>query len=219
MFEILSQQSPFFNPEAPVLCRKPSAHEAPDCPGLRRVHWKFNDRTFISTFYTGMDQAVFLWGVLCLLMFGTAQFAAIDWRTQAAFWSILTMIGTIAMIQLADFYLRVEPLRQAADSWIALMLLGLAITDLGVFCGWSFVLINLCPLWLGLSAIAYLYCGMRLRSRAFCVSGLIHLAAIFALPYVSSWQFLATGLVLGLNSIVLAEWQWDSHKACATHSD
>jgi hypothetical protein len=47
------------------------------------------------------------------------------------------------------------------------MLLGLVLTDLGIFLGWEKVLANLCPLWLGMRSLGYLGTGFAVPSRAF----------------------------------------------------
>jgi hypothetical protein len=46
------------------------------------------------------------------------------------------------------------------------------------------------------------------------IIGLIHLLGIAILPYVGSWQFLATGIIMGGSVLVLAEFQWDSFGTC-----
>ena len=89
------------------------------------------------------------------------------------------------------------------------MLGGVIITDLGILQGWGLVLMNLCPLWLGLSAIGYFCTGLGLRSRAFIIAGIFHILGIFALPYCIGWQFLATGLIMTANLLMFAETQWD----------
>ncbi|MEG3897474.1 MULTISPECIES: hypothetical protein [unclassified Microcoleus] len=45
------------------------------------------------------------------------------------------------------------------------MLLGLLLTDLGIFLGGEKVLANLCSLWLGLRGIGYFGTGFAVRSR------------------------------------------------------
>jgi hypothetical protein len=89
------------------------------------------------------------------------------------------------------------------------MLAGVALTDLGIFLGWGQVLLHLSHLWLGLCAIGYFCTGIGLRSRAFIISGLIHVLGIASLSYVAGWQFLATGLIMVANLFVFAESQWD----------
>ena len=53
-----------------------------------------------------------------------------------------------------------------------------------------------------------------MRSRTFLVTALVHLLGIFILPYVAQWQFLTTGLVIGLSVLILAEFQWDTATSC-----
>ena len=94
-----------------------------------------------------------------------------------------------------------------------MMLAGLAITDLSIFLGWGEVLMRLCPMWLGLVAFCYLWTGVEMRSRTFFLTGIIHLLAILILPLVEGWQFLTTGIVMGLSVLLLAEFRWDmQHK-------
>jgi hypothetical protein len=143
----------FFNPNAPLLCKKQNVLELPDMPGLWRCHWQVGNLTIFSTFYTRLDQACILWGVISILIFVTAQFFPISWMTQAVWWSLLSLVGTLGMVVLTPSWLRVEGLGWVLYSWVILMLLGLVVTDLGIFLGWGEVLNNLCPLWLGLIAL------------------------------------------------------------------
>jgi hypothetical protein len=94
------------------------------------------------------------------------------------------------------------------------MVLGLVITDLSIFLGWGDVLMYLCPLWLGLVAIGYFCTGVGMRSRTLMLLGLVHLLSIWILPYVGSWQFLTTGIIMGGSVLLLAEFQWDSSGTC-----
>jgi hypothetical protein len=48
-----------------------------------------------------------------------------------------------------------------------------------------------------------------MRSRAFLLASLIHLVGIAILPYVGSWQFLATGTVMGVSLLAFSGVQWD----------
>lgn len=204
-----------FNPNLPVLRRKRSAYDIEDLPGLWRVHWQLGSKTLLSTFYTRIDQACLLWGFISAFIFISAQFLPIDWQTQALMWSGLTMIGTAAMVELARYWRKVEPLSQVIDAWVWLMLIGLALTDLSIGFSWGWLMAQLCPLWLGLNAVGYFYTGAKMRSRAFAVVGLVHLLGIAILPYVGIWQFLTTGLLTGISALLLAELQWDSGDVCA----
>jgi hypothetical protein len=217
MLQTIRFKNDFFDLDTPFIRRKHSAFEIEDLPGLWRVHWQLGDITVLSTFYTQIDQACLLWGVISGVIFITAQFSAIDWETQAILWSGLTLVGTAIMVKLARRWTTIAPLNQIIAAWVILMLGGLILTDLSVFLGWGQVLAQLCPLWLGLNALGYLYTGLKMRSRAFFLVALIHLFGIAALPYISVWQFLTTGVLTGLSSLLLAELQWDSSGVCANH--
>jgi hypothetical protein len=202
------------NPRSPVLRRKRSAYDIEDLPGLWRVHWQFGKTTLLSTFYTRIDQACLLWGIISAIIFISAQFAPIDWQTQAIIWSGLTLLGTLAMVELARYWRDVEPLSQVIDAWVGLMLIGLALTDLSICFSWGWLMAQLCTLWLGLDALGYFYTGVKMRSRAFAVVGLFHLFGIVILPYLGGWQFLTTGLLMGISALLLAELQWDAGDVC-----
>lgn len=204
----------FFNPNAPLLCQKPNVVTLPDSPGLWRCHWQVRSITLVSTFYTPLDQVCLIWGVISIAIFVTAQFCPLSWTTQAIWWSILSLMGSVAMMVLTPSWLREDGLGWVLDSWVGLMLLGVALTDFSIFLGWGAVLINLCPLWLGLVALGYLGTGLGLRSRTLIITGLVHLVAIGILPYVGAMQFLATGIVMGGSSVLLAVFQWDSFGTC-----
>lgn len=204
-----------FNSELPLFRRKRSAFEIEDLPGLWRIHWQWGKRTVFSTFYTRIDQACIVWGVISALIFVSAQFLPVDWQTQAILWSSLTLIGTAVMLRLSHHWRGVDALGEVIKAWVVLMLLGLVVTDLSVFLSWGSLMGQLCALWLMINAIGYIYSGLKLRSRAFAMLGLIHLASVTLLPYWAEWQFLMTGLLSGGSSLLLAELQWDSGDVCA----
>ncbi len=217
MLRVLFFQADFFNQDIPLLKRKRSAFAIEDLPGLWRLHWQIGQTIVFSTFYTRIDQACLLWGVISIIIFLTAQFAAIDWATQAFFWSGLTLLGTAAMVKLSKNWTAVDPLNHVISAWIFLMLAGLVLTDLSIFLGWTAILTQLPLLWLALNAIGYFYSGVKMRSRAFFLVCLVHRVAIATLAYVGVWQFLETGVVMGLSAVLLAELQWDSSGVCNTH--
>lgn len=198
-----------FNQKQPIIRRKQEALDFQDRQGLWQFKLEIQNKTLFSSFYTRIDQVFVVWGLITALIFFTAQFAPIDWVTQAIFWSVLTAIGTIGMTVLTHFWVKVERLRWVLYSWIILMLGGVIITDFGILLGWGQVLMNLCPLWLGLSAFGYFCTGWGLRSRAFIFAGLVHLLGILVLPYFIGWQFLATGVIMAANLLMFAETQWD----------
>jgi hypothetical protein len=199
----------FFNTAEPILRPKQEALDFQDRQGLLQLKLRIKNKTLFSTIYTRIDQVFVFWGLISALIFITAQFTPISWITQAIFWSVLTVIGTAAMIVLTHFWVKVERLRWVLYAWVVLMLGGVLVTDLGIFCGWGQVLMHLSHLWLGLSAIGYFCTGVGLRSRAFIVSGIFHLLGIAILPYFMGWQFLTTGLIMTANLLVFAESQWD----------
>lgn len=198
-----------FNFAEPIVRRKQHALDFQDRQGLLTLKLQIKNKTLFNSIYTRIDQVFVFWGLITAVIFFTAQFAPIDWITQATFWSILTGVGTIAMTVLTHFWVKVERLRWILYSWITLMLGGIVVTDLGIYYGSGTILMHLCHLWLGLCAVGYFCTGFGLRSRAFIMSGLFHIVGIAILPYCIGWQFLATGLVMTANLLMFAETQWD----------
>jgi hypothetical protein len=200
---------PLFNSAEPIIRRKQHALDFQDRQGLLTLKLQIRHKTLFNSIYTRIDQVFVFWGLITAVIFFTAQFAPIDWITQATFWSVLTVIGTVGMSVLTHFWVKVERLRWVLYSWIVLMFGGMAVTDLGIYYGSGTILMHLCHLWLGLSAIGYFCTGLGLRSRAFIMSGLFHIFGILILPYCIGWQFLATGLIMTANLLMFAETQWD----------
>ncbi len=199
----------FFNPVEPIIRRKQEALDFQDRQGLLSLEMKIGQKTVISVFYTRIDQVFVLWGLICAAIFVTAQFAPISWVIQAGLWSVLTLLGTVGMVVLTHFWVKVERLRWVLGCWVALMLFGVALTDLSIFLSWGQILMHLCPMWLGLSAIGYICTAIGMRSRAFTLASLVHLLGIAVLPYLGSWQFLSTGIVIAASLLVFAGVQWD----------
>jgi hypothetical protein len=198
-----------FNSAEPIIRRKQHALDFQDRQGLLRLRLHINNKTLFQSVYTRIDQVFVFWGLITAVIFFTAQFAPINWMIQAAFWSGLTIIGTVGMITLTHFWVQVERLRWVLYAWTVLMLSGVAITDLGIYYGSGMVLMHLCEMWLGLSAVGYFCTGVGLRSRAFMIAGLFHLVGIGILPLCVGWQFMTTGMVMTVNLLMFAETQWD----------
>jgi hypothetical protein len=198
-----------FNLSIPLLRIKQKEVDIQDLCGLFRIHWRVGQKTLIDNIYTRIDQVFLIWAVIIAGIFLTAQFSPISWQFQAVLWSILTVVGTIAMICLTHFWVLVEQLRWVVLLWTVLMLIGLGITNIGIFCSIPVILVNLCPLWLGLSALGYVAMGWGMYSRTFILMGLFHLLGIMILPYFLGWQFLTTGLIMASSLILLSELQWD----------
>ncbi len=196
-------------PSQPLLRQKQEYLDFQDLQGLARLDWKIGNIRLWSGFYTRIDQVFIVWGLICLQIFATAQFFPVSWYTQAILWSVLSLVGNIAMIFLTWFWVRVEKLQWLIYSWVFLMSAGVAITDMGIFYGWGQVLMYLCPLWLGLTGIGYLFTAWGLRSRTFLILALIHLGGILVLPFCSGWQFITTGAIMAMSLLIVAELQWD----------
>lgn len=199
----------FFNSTAPILRRKQEALDFQDRLGSWQIGLKLGRIRLFSTVYTPIDQVFLIWGLLTLVMFTVGQLLPLSWATQSIAWSGLTAIGTVSMIGLTLFWAKVESLVWLIHLWVSLMLIGTILTNLGIFWHWGLMLSNLCPLWLGLSALGYGFTSVALRSRTFLLLALVHLISIGFLPSVAGWQFLATGIVMGGSLLLLAQVQWD----------
>lgn len=199
----------FFNSTEPIIRRKQTALDLQDLCGLLKINIEIGNNQLFSRFYTRVDQALLLWGIIALTIFTTAQFLPLSWITQAYVWSALTLVATVWMISLTNFWTKVEQLSWVMYLWGGLMLFTLTLTNLGIFGGWGIILMNLCPLWLGSCALGYFLTGLGLKSRVFMLMGLIHLFGIAFLPLITGWQFLATGLIIAGSLVLLSELQWD----------
>lgn len=199
----------FFNNNRPVLRPKQEILELQDLEGLLQLNLRFGQKSLYKTAYTKVDLGIILWVPIVAVIFTTAQFSPISWQTQAIIWSVLTLVGTLIMTALTRFWAKLEHVTWVVYSWGVLAIAGVVITDLAIFKGWPLILINLCSLWLGLSAVGYILTGLGLRSRALLLCGIAHGGAIFLLPYVVTWQFIFTGLVMKACLVILAELQWD----------
>ncbi|MEO0842561.1 MAG: hypothetical protein AAF063_27165 [Cyanobacteria bacterium J06643_5] len=199
----------FLTLSQPFLRDKQKDLDYQDLQGIWRISGKIGNIRVISGFYTRIDQVFIVWGLICAGIFITAQFLPISWTTQAVLWTTLTVIGSAIMIAFTWFWVSVERLRWLIYAWVTLILGGVVLTDLGIFLGWGQVLISLCPLWLGLSAVGYLITAWAVKSRTFVITAAIHLLGIALLPYCAGKQFLITGLVMGISLLLLAELQWE----------
>lgn len=199
----------FFNSAEPILRSKQEELDFQDRQGLLCFNLKIGDKTLISAFYTRIDQVFILWGLITAQIFITAQFAPISWVMQAGLWTVLSLIGIVGMIVLTYFWVKVERLTWLLYCWAILMLIGLALTDFGIFFGCGQLLMCICPIWLGLIGFGYFCTGIGMRSRAFSLASLVHFLGIVLLPFVGGWQFLTTGLVMTINLLIFAGVQWD----------
>ncbi len=199
----------FLTLSQPLLRDKQEDLDYQDLQGIWRISGKIGNIRLISGFYTRIDQVFIIWSLICAGIFTTAQFLPVSWTTQAILWTTLTAIGTAMMTAFTWFWVSVERLRWLIYAWVGLMLVGVIVTDLGIFLGWGQVLMRLCPLWLGLSAVGYIVTAWAVKSRTFLIAAAIHSLGILLLPYCGGKQFLATGLIMGMSLLLLAELQWE----------
>jgi hypothetical protein len=157
----------FFNYSVPPRRRKQFNMDVQELEGLWQVQFPLGKEGFYSKFYTCLDRACLLWSLLLIPMFGTAQFFPVHWMLQAGLRSVFCLGGTAEMVSRTYSWVKIERLTWVLYGWVILMLLGLVLTDLGIFLGWEKVLANLCPLWLGMISLGYLGTGFAVPSRAF----------------------------------------------------
>jgi hypothetical protein len=199
----------FFKPQQPILQKKQLSSNPQQLTLMKCLIIKPLEIINLSGIYTCIDQAMAIWGIFAAIIFMTAQFSPISWTNQAIFWSIITLIGIVTMIILTYSWTVVEKLSWLLYTWVALMVIGIVVTDITTAYHWGFMLSHLCELWLILSIIGYLLTGWGMRSRAFFIATIIHCITIFILPYVNGWQFGVTGLVMMSNLLIFSETQWD----------
>lgn len=162
----------------------------------------------ISTYLTRLDQALIIWGIVTAVISGVAQVYPLAWTIQAVLWSVLSCAAILITSSLTWFWVNTRQQRWILYIWSLLILIGLALTDYGIFFGWGLVLVNLCSLWLGLSALGYFATGMRMRAPALIVIAIVHIGAIPLLTVLPTWQFLLTGGVISCSLFCLAAFQW-----------
>ncbi|WP_218082928.1 hypothetical protein [Anthocerotibacter panamensis] len=201
----------FFSSTEPILRRKQVVLHCSDLIGLWQIRWRLGRVTLFEADFTRVDQVFVGWGLLTGLIFGTAQFLALDWSVQAVVWSLCTVLGAVGMVALCWCWVMAERVVGLVAGWVGLLALGLMLTNVGILTAWEPVVLHLGPLWLTLSALGYLGTGVRLRSRALVLAGVLHglCAAIF---YAwSDWQFLGTGTMMSVCLLLLGLCQWDMH--------
>lgn len=206
----------FFNSSEPLIRCKQEALDVQDLRGLLRINYQIGHLKLFSSLYTRIDQTFLVWGWITAIIFAMAQFSSVNWQDQAILWSIFTTVGVLLMSSLAWFWVKVEQLRWVVYVWAGLMLLGVSLTDAGIFLGWGWVLLNLCQLWLGISAVGYLLTGWGLRSRTFILASAIHGLGIILLPYFSTLPFLFSGSIIAGTLLFLSEVQWDMRPPSAS---
>lgn len=162
-----------------------------------------------SLYYTLLDQALMLWAIATAIIFFTAQFHAFDWHQQARVWSALSL-ATLAATSIRAWPWAVAlQLRWVVYLWAIITLLGLGLTDYGVYLSVGPILLNLCPLWLGLCALGYGITAIGMGSRALFGVVLVHLLAMGLIGLLPGWLFGITGGAIAGCLLVLAQLEWD----------
>lgn len=188
-----------------------------DLNGLLRVHLKQIPQQIPrplsvelpSLCFTEIDQAFLIWGGVTLAIFALAQFSALGWATQAVIDAALTGTGIATTSGLTWRLASSENLRWVIFLWAGLMFTGMLTTTCGIFYGVSFILANLCLLWLSLCAIGYGAMAVWMRSRAFSASCIVHVLAIIGLHYYPSFQFIGSGLIIAVTLFFFSIVPWD----------
>lgn len=162
-----------------------------------------------ETYYTRLDQALFLWGGVAAIIFAVAQFSYLDWQTQAIADSILTTGAVIVTASLTWQWAMARRVRWVVSLWSGLMVGAIALSDYGILFSNGLILCHLCTGWLSICAIGYFATAVGMKSQALRYVGLIHLATVPLLGMLSAWQFLVTGSVLSLSLWLLGALQWD----------
>lgn len=190
-----------FDPSRPILSRKQN-----------NLSWDEQDGTiYLSSrfYYTRLDQALLLWAIAVAIIFFTAQFHAFDWHQQAKLWSCLSLVTLVLSSLRAWPWAAAKNLRWLLYGWAGMMLLGLGLTDYGIYGSVSWVLLNLCPIWLGLCGLAYGITALAMGSRALLGIAGVHGMALGCLSLWPAWLFGITGGAIAGCLLLLAQLQWD----------
>ncbi len=162
-----------------------------------------------SLYYTRLDQALMLWAIATAIIFFTAQFHAFDWHHQARVWSALSLSVLGATSIRAWPWAVALNLRWVVYLWTVITLVGLGLTDYGVYLSVGPILLSLCPLWLGLCALGYGITAMGMGSRALIGVVMVHLCAIGLVWLLPGWLFGITGGAIAGCLFILAQLEWD----------
>lgn len=166
--------------------------------------------------FTYIDQAFILWGVASIVIFSMAQFSLLSWATQALIDAAITGACIASTSSLTWKIAKEESLRWVVFLWAALMAGGMALTAYGIFCGVGSILIDLCPIWLGLCALGYTVMGIKMRSYSFTSAAIIHGISIFGIALIPAWQFIASGLIMAITLFFFSVVPWDMRSVPAT---
>ncbi|MGB7248000.1 MAG: hypothetical protein WBC73_03595 [Phormidesmis sp.] len=198
-----------FNLTQPLLPPHSETIGMRDLKGLMKAHLKQWDSVLSAVYLSELDQAFVAWGLIAIAIFSTAQFSPLSWTTQAMLDAALTGVGIAGTSGLTWQIAHIAQLRWVVFLWATLMTSGMIITAYGIFGGVGLILINLCPLWLGLCAAGYLAMSVGMRSRCFSACAVVHGLAIAGLEIYPGWQFFTSGLVMALTLFFFSVVPWD----------
>jgi len=168
---------------------------------------------FSGLTFTEIDRAFLVWGAIALTIFSLAQFSTLSWSAQSSIDAALTGLGISSTSKITWRLACSERLSWVVCLWAILMAGGMMATAYGIFCGISIILINLCPLWLGLCALGYLAMAVGLGSRSFSAASAVHALAIPFLSLHPTHQFLTSGLVMALTLFFFSFVPWDMRES------
>lgn len=190
---------------------KQSLVDPVDLHGVIKIQFGQYNKFWVSTYLTRLDQALIAWGMVTATIFLVAQLYVLDWTIQAIIWSVLSCIVILIAGKLTWFWVSTRNQRWIVYSWSILVMVGLGVTDYGIFGGWNLILGNLCALWLGISAVGYLITGLGIHAQALLLIGLVHVCTIPSLALLPIYQFLVTGSVMSISLFLLAAFHWEHH--------
>lgn len=198
----------------PILQWKHDDLAADEQDGVLYLGWELKGnpvlgKRFPRIYYTTLDQALLQWAIAVAIIFLTAQFHAFDWHQQARAWSALSLLVLTVSSVRAWSWAVAKNVRWVVYCWAAITLLGLGLTDYGVYYSVIPILLNLCPLWLGLCAVGYGVTAIGMASRALLGVVVIHGLALGMLQFWPAWPFLITGGVISGCLLLLAQFEWD----------
>ncbi|MEM9976015.1 MAG: hypothetical protein AAF808_00140 [Cyanobacteria bacterium P01_D01_bin.2] len=188
---------------------KQSLADPVDLHGVIKIQLGQPKHVLISTYLTRLDQALTAWGLVTAIIFLIAQSYLLDWPTQAVVWSVLSCVAIAVSGKLTWFWVTARNQRWIFYGWSMLVIVGLGLTNGGIFSGWGFILRHLCALWLGISALGYMITGIGIKAPALIAIGLVHACTIPGLTLLPRHQFLLTGAVMSVSLWLLAAFHWD----------
>ncbi len=188
---------------------KQAALDVQDLKGLLHLQWRWGSWVLVDAHYTRIDQIFILWGLIAAVIFFAAEFTPLLWTTQAIVGSLLTLGVTVIMVRLSWCWARIERLRWLVCVWSILIVGGVALTNMGIFGHWGWLMAHLCPLWLSLCAVGYAISAIAVQSRSLWGVGWVHGLSGGAIALLPGPSFALTGLIMASTLLLLGEYQWD----------